>query len=149
MTSARIPTAITLVEPAGGGTAFTAGTDYELRNGGIYIPSTSTITNPVSGAANIDVTYTYDAQDVVQGLVNSAKQYEIVFAGLNEARSGKPVRVRCHKVSGGVLWANLHLLFWLSLFPFATAWMGENHFTALPRRLRARKAIRPAKIFLA
>ena len=30
------------------------------------------------------------------------------------------------KVSGGVLWANLHLLFWLSLFPFATAWMGEN-----------------------
>ena len=36
------------------------------------------------------------------------------------------------KVSGGVLWANLHLLFWLSLFPFATAWMGENHFAALP-----------------
>ena len=30
-------------------------------------------------------------------------------------------------VSGGILWANLHLLFWLSLFPFATAWMGENH----------------------
>ena len=35
-------------------------------------------------------------------------------------------------VSGGVLWANLHLLFWLSLFPFTTAWMGENHFAALP-----------------
>jgi uncharacterized membrane protein len=31
-------------------------------------------------------------------------------------------------VSGGILWANLHLLFWLSLVPFATAWMGENHF---------------------
>ena len=31
-------------------------------------------------------------------------------------------------VTGGVLWANLHLLFWLSLTPFATAWMGENHF---------------------
>ena len=31
-------------------------------------------------------------------------------------------------VNGGVLWANLHLLFWLSLVPFATAWMGENHF---------------------
>jgi uncharacterized membrane protein len=31
-------------------------------------------------------------------------------------------------VSGGVLWANLHLLFWLSLIPFVTAWMGENHF---------------------
>jgi uncharacterized membrane protein len=35
-------------------------------------------------------------------------------------------------VSGGVLWANLHLLFWLSLLPFATAWMGENHFAAAP-----------------
>lgn len=38
----------------------------------------------------------------------------------------------CRRVSGGVLWANLHLLFWLSLFPFATAWMGENHFAAVP-----------------
>ena len=36
------------------------------------------------------------------------------------------------RVSGGVLWANLHLLFWLSLIPFATAWMGENHFAATP-----------------
>ncbi len=35
-------------------------------------------------------------------------------------------------VSGGILWANLHLLFWLSLFPFATGWMGENHFAATP-----------------
>ena len=35
-------------------------------------------------------------------------------------------------VNGATLWANLHLLFWLSLFPFATAWMGENHFAALP-----------------
>jgi uncharacterized membrane protein len=37
-----------------------------------------------------------------------------------------------HRVTGGVLWANLHLLFWLSLFPFATAWMGENSFAPLP-----------------
>ena len=36
------------------------------------------------------------------------------------------------KVSGGILWANLHLLFWLSLFPFVTGWMGENHFAATP-----------------
>jgi len=35
-------------------------------------------------------------------------------------------------VSGGVLWANLHLLFWLSLFPFGTAWMGENNFATWP-----------------
>ena len=37
-----------------------------------------------------------------------------------------------HHVNGDILWANLHLLFWLSLFPFTTAWMGENHFATLP-----------------
>ena len=36
------------------------------------------------------------------------------------------------KVTGGVMWANLHLLFWLSLIPFVTGWMGENHFAAVP-----------------
>jgi uncharacterized membrane protein len=36
------------------------------------------------------------------------------------------------QVSGGILWANLHLLFWLSLFPFTTAWMGENHLASIP-----------------
>ena len=36
------------------------------------------------------------------------------------------------RVNGGILWANLHLLFWLSLFPFVTGWMGENHFAPLP-----------------
>ncbi len=36
------------------------------------------------------------------------------------------------RVSGGILWANLHLLFWLSLIPFVTGWMGENHFAPLP-----------------
>ena len=39
------------------------------------------------------------------------------------------------RVSGGVLWANLHLLFWLSLFPFVTGWMGENSFAAMPTAL--------------
>jgi uncharacterized membrane protein len=36
------------------------------------------------------------------------------------------------RVTGSMLWANLHLLFWLSLLPFTTGWMGENHFAALP-----------------
>ncbi len=36
------------------------------------------------------------------------------------------------KVNGGILWANLHLLFWLSLVPFVTGWLGENHFAELP-----------------
>ena len=41
----------------------------------------------------------------------------------------------CGAMSGGIMWANLHLLFWLSLFPFVTGWMGENHFTPLPSAL--------------
>ena len=41
----------------------------------------------------------------------------------------------CTVVTGAMLWANLHLLFWLSLFPFTTGWMGENHFTTVPTAL--------------
>jgi TMEM175 potassium channel family protein len=39
------------------------------------------------------------------------------------------------RVTGPMLWANLHFLFWLSLFPFATGWMGENHFAPVPSAL--------------
>ena len=38
----------------------------------------------------------------------------------------------CKKVDGAILWANMHLLFWLSLVPFVTSWLGENHLAALP-----------------
>jgi len=41
----------------------------------------------------------------------------------------------CATVTGAILWNNLHLLFWLSLFPFTAGWMGENHFTAAPTAL--------------
>ncbi len=41
----------------------------------------------------------------------------------------------CRKVTGPVLWSNLNLLFWLSLFPFATGWMGQNHFASVPSAL--------------
>jgi uncharacterized membrane protein len=40
-----------------------------------------------------------------------------------------------HRVSGGMLWANLHLLFWLSLIPFTTAWMDESHYAPVPTAL--------------
>jgi uncharacterized membrane protein len=40
-----------------------------------------------------------------------------------------------HKVTGSILWANMHLLFWLSLVPFATGWMGENRFAPVPTAL--------------
>jgi len=41
----------------------------------------------------------------------------------------------CRRVTGSILWANLHLLFWLSLIPFTTGWMGENHYATLPAAL--------------
>lgn len=41
----------------------------------------------------------------------------------------------CTRVTAGILWANLHLLFWLSLFPFVTGWMGQNQFAAVPAAL--------------
>jgi uncharacterized membrane protein len=41
----------------------------------------------------------------------------------------------CRKVTAPMMWANLHLLFWLSLFPFVTGWMGENHFATTPTAL--------------
>jgi uncharacterized membrane protein len=41
----------------------------------------------------------------------------------------------CRRVTAGILWANLHLLFWLSLIPFATGWTGENHFSRWPTLL--------------
>jgi len=43
----------------------------------------------------------------------------------------------CKEVSSSILWANLHLLFWLSLLPFAAGWLGENHFASVPTGLYA------------
>ncbi len=100
---ARIATAITKVDPVGAGSSYVAGTDYILQDGGLYIPADSAIPAPVSGAANIEVTYTHAASRVVQAFTTSAKSFEALFLGLNEARSGKPVRVRAHKLSGGVM----------------------------------------------
>ena len=40
-----------------------------------------------------------------------------------------------HKINGKIMWANAHLLFWLSLMPFASGWMGENHFASVPAAL--------------
>jgi len=50
----------------------------------------------------------------------------------------------CKRVNGTILWANTHLLFWLSLIPFATAWLGENHVAALPTALYGVALLMPA-----
>jgi uncharacterized membrane protein len=54
-----------------------------------------------------------------------------VYLGIYWSNHHHMLQVTEH-VTGGVMWANLHLLFWLSLVPFVTGWMGENHFQALP-----------------
>ena len=54
-----------------------------------------------------------------------------VFVGIYWSKHHHLLQV-VERVNGGVLWANLHLLFWLSLTPFVTAWMGENKFAAVP-----------------
>src|SRR6266581_9059827 len=48
------------------------------------------------------------------------------------------------RVNGAILWTNMHLLFWLSLIPFATAWMGENHYARLPTALYGVALLMPA-----
>jgi uncharacterized membrane protein len=48
------------------------------------------------------------------------------------------------RVNGAILWANIHLLFWLSLVPFTTGWMGENHFAALPTAVYGISLLMPA-----
>jgi uncharacterized membrane protein len=50
----------------------------------------------------------------------------------------------CRHVDGAILWANMHLLFWMSLIPFATAWMGENHFAHLPTAIYGVAVLMPA-----
>src|SRR5437763_3845982 len=50
----------------------------------------------------------------------------------------------CKRVNGTILWANTHLLFWLSLIPFATAWLGENHVAVLPTAVYGVALLMPA-----
>lgn len=86
-----------VVTGPGGTPIYVAGTDYEVRPGGIFILEGGTITD----ASSILVDYTKAQADVVEALVNSGKEYELVFAGLNEARSGKEVIVTAHRVKIG------------------------------------------------
>jgi len=51
-------------------------------------------------------------------------------------------------VNGAIMWANIHLLFWLSLIPFATGWMGENHFAELPTAVYGAALLMPALAYI-
>lgn len=81
------------------------GTDYEVRAGGIYIiPG-----GGIAAAATVLITYTKAGTDVVQAITGSGKEYELLFDGLNEARSGKKTRVNAYRVKIGAL-ASLGLI---------------------------------------
>ncbi len=91
-------TATVTVNAAGSpATLYTAGSDYIVRGGGLEIPETSTIVE----ASSILVDYTPKAGDKVEALVAAAQEYEFVFDGLNEARSGKTVKITAHRVKFG------------------------------------------------
>jgi len=82
------------VNGSGGTPTYVAGTDYELKNGGIKIVAGSGIAD----ATALEIDYTTAASYDVEGLAASGKEYRVVFDGLNEADSGKPVLVTCHRV---------------------------------------------------
>lgn len=83
---------------------YTVGTDYEVRAGGIWFPSDSSIEG-----ATVRVAYEHPGYDVVQALSEAAGEYELLFEGINEARSGKEVVVNAHRVRFGPA-ANLPLI---------------------------------------
>lgn len=79
-----------------GKTAPASGTEYEVRQGGVFVAAGATIAGEVWTAG-----YTPVAADMVQALTTSGKEYELVFDGLNEARSGKRTRVSAYRVKIG------------------------------------------------
>jgi hypothetical protein len=93
------------VTGTGGTPTYTEGTDWEARPGGIYVLSGGAITD---GTA-LEISYDALGFDTVQALTASAQEYEMVFDGLNEARSGKSVVIQAFRVKLGAA-ANIALI---------------------------------------
>lgn len=88
-----------------GKTSLVAGTDFNASGAGVYIEEDASATD----GEPISIGYTKAAGHIVQALLNSSQEYEMVFDGLNEARSGKPVVVHAFRVKIGAA-ANLALI---------------------------------------
>jgi uncharacterized membrane protein len=77
-----------------------------------------------------------DSIEAIQGLLPVFVSYVLSFIYVAIYWNNHHHMIHtCRSVNGAILWANMHLLFWLSLVPFSTGWMGENHFTSLPTAL--------------
>lgn len=94
---AKVPSGSVVVTNSAGSTTYVAGTDYEVVPGGINILTGGAITN----AQALKVDYAYAVQDRVESLTSSAKDYEIIAVIQNEARSGKVVTIRMHRMKIG------------------------------------------------
>lgn len=90
------PTSVVVTDNAGT-TTYVAGTDYEVRPGGIFVFTGGAIT----AAESLKVDYSYGGFDVVQALLNAPGEYLLFFEGLNEARTGKPVLIDAWRVKFG------------------------------------------------
>lgn len=87
------PTAVTVKDGATGLISYVAGTDYEARAGGIYIITGGAIV----AAESLKVSYTYGAYSKIEAMTGGAPVLELLFEGLNEANSGKPVIVEIYR----------------------------------------------------
>lgn len=96
----RIPdTAQTItVTNDGATTTYVAGTDYQVRQAGIFIPEGSSITTGTTGVT-IEISYTSLTSYDIQTITKAGLDYEIFFDGFNDADNGKPVTVKCFKVN--------------------------------------------------
>lgn len=82
------------VTGSGGTPTYVEGTDYQVKNSGIFIPSNSGITD----ATAIEVNYNSLESYTIEGITRAAVEYEIFFDGFNDADNGKAVTVKCHTV---------------------------------------------------
>lgn len=74
-----------------------------------------------------------DSLAALQGLIPTFLSYVLSFLYVAIYWNNHHHMIHtCRSVNGGIMWANMHLLFWLSVVPFTTGWMGENHFSPIP-----------------
>lgn len=90
-----------VVEPLSGSTVIENGTDYLVTSNGIFIPKDSKIPAPVGSTDNIKISYDFGAAIRIEAAVNAAKEYKLVFEGINEV-DGKPRRIVVHRFKSGM-----------------------------------------------